>query len=234
LEDLRAVRDRSNGVPLEKLREVFGEPDNYIRRAIEPCERNLYREAYLLPSLHADKTQRLEARQWQQHASEVAIHKSGDGDQAEVSKAGRVQFALTVAEECGRPLGFAFRKEMSSPKWPCLWKPLSAGWGLRWHFPVLENWPFSPFVKRTDRLAQPLLLPELHLCVRDLKGSIDAKARAGQSLALAYFCLVESFTRSYASSFDHDEMETNIKAHFALLALVIDRIEAAILSVLTD
>lgn len=226
LEQLRTKRDSENGVPVEELGQRYtDEREHYVRLSYDPCERNRKYEQYYNRKLFEGKWNAMEARQWAQYGREVAAQKTELGDDWEVSRLGRTSFAITVAEECGRPLGFEFNKSMSLKYWPVLWKPLTEFWGLRWHFKSDAKWEFSPFVTRDNKMAQPNITPQLTLCPVHLRGNIETKAKRGEDLEIRFVRILHGFPNTYRYFYDHHELETNIKANFAMLSIALYEIE---------
>jgi hypothetical protein len=218
LQQLRAERDRVNGVPVEQLQTRYP-GESAWRHHVDPCQRQLVRnEMADRKNVEArrkamfEEQRRVIEREAERHASGVSPHHSFD-------EKGRYAFFTAIMQRDAAPLGFHHDKSRSRWNYPVFSKEMNADWDLCW---VLEEpRPFfhSPW--------EGTFMPFLELRSRALRGRLN-KVESGEFLQIRYLGLIPGLYSGYRQFLNLDELETLIKAHLYFYTLISPIIEDGI------
>jgi hypothetical protein len=228
--ELKRRRDESNSCGELEIEKRFPRGESWIRWQHDPCVRSQTEFNVQNPERFATLSEAAKTEQWRRFEFETRSHSSGLGKGREVSRDDRCQFVVDAALRYGSILGFSHRKSKSAARRPAVWKPLNEDWDIRWVVPDTESFMFAPFVERENRLAQADLDADLVLCPSSVQGNV-ASAPPGNYLPIQYKFFIPHYTLAYRKFYDYDELELVVKAHFALLSLVLHDVESAALSV---
>jgi hypothetical protein len=225
LQQLRAERDKANGVPVHQLSSRYPGGESAWRHEVDPCLRNRIQVSINHKASYEARWTDMLENERRALELEVPRHATGLGRAHAFDMAGRYMFFTAAMERDALSLGFKYDKGRSRRNYPVFSKSISNHWDLCWA--LEEPGPFfhSPF--------EGLIVPFLELRSRELRGSLT-KAESGEFLHIRYAGIVPGFFNGYWKFVDLAQLETIIKAHLYLYGLIAPIIEGGICKVLEN
>jgi hypothetical protein len=150
---------------------------------------------------------------------ETARFASGRGRGRGFDKASRYAMFVEVMESESRSLGFSRDTKKSRSGYSVFSKPVSEGWDLCWTIEDMNTFHRNVFEGQFE--------PYLHLRARNVRGKLN-RAQMGEFLVIRYRYLILGFGNAYWKFSDLNQLETIIKAHLRLYALLAPGIESGI------
>jgi hypothetical protein len=222
---LEEERDLLNGMPPSELSKRFSGPEAWIRRQIDPCERNLaIAHSVDREKIEADRARVLD-RVWERFQREVATNATEMGTNSQASLASRIGLFIAAAQKYLGPSGFSFERNKSRPKHPAVVKPIGFGWELRWLISDVTTFDYEQ--PHPSRDGWPKFDPWLVLCHTSLGSDLGGKGR-GNFLRINYAAIIREFFGVYRTFFTGPELEVLIKVHACFLDLILGDIKNGI------
>lgn len=209
IRQLCVERDKRNGVTVAELSKRY--PGEIWRLEIDSCQRQRVlasvndRDRYnaLWEDVLDQERQELSI-ETDLHATPLSRAFSFDGAQ-------RYRFFLAAMERDLEPLGFANDRAKSRTNFPVFTRQISKTWDFCWSLADPKALVRAP--------SEGFFRPSLEVRHRQLGGSLE-KAELGNFLIIRYQDIVPNFGRTYMRFSSLSELETIIRAHLCLYALI--------------
>lgn len=223
LEKLHAENDLRNGCSPAELEKRYLREEAWYRSFIDPCER---RRAMEQPSSPEDVGRRHALRR-KSTMTEAAAHRADFLGASALESLSHLQVAEEAAAHYGGQLGFQpVRKKW---KWPAFVKQVG-DIDLVWTVNDPLHWLMGPNVSPNDYGLHSRIETMFFAAHGSATASSLQKAvKDRPSVIIHYPAFCATNFRSYYCFFEKNELAYIIKAHFALISMVLNDVEKCIL-----